>query len=186
MLRHLSFLKYLSYKDDGVVADPVLAQKQLDLLCEYGYASFHEAEKINNASYKRIKRLRDRITQYLNMGDCVFLTLTFSDACLENTSEKTRRDYVRDYLKSVSEHYLANIDYGVDDRYTHREHYHALVVAKEVNTDAWTLKCGFAWRESVHRDCCEVKLAKYISKLTNHAIKKSTRRYVYIYSRSKI
>ena len=139
-----------------------------------------EARLINSASYKRMTRLKDRIRQYLLSGQCIWLTLTFSDDTLSKTSEETRRKYVSRFLKSQSNCYIANIDYGSQNE---REHYHAVVVGDFVDMKPWK-KYGFALTERIkNHDKTPVKLAKYVSKLTNHAIKETTRRCCYIYSR---
>lgn len=140
-----------------------------------------EARLINNASYHRVKRLNERIERYLSMGECIWLTLTFNDKTLSETNAKTRRRYVSHFLKSQSNYYVANIDYGKDNE---REHYHAVVVGSFVDMEKWS-KYGFAYTERIKNHLkTSVKLSKYVSKLTNHAIKESTKRQVYVYSRS--
>ena len=179
-LNAISYQRYANLKD-GIVVDPVLDQQMLDLVCEYGHASMLEAKRINNASYKRVERLRDRIYSFLCMGKCKFVTLTFDPETLDNTSVKTRRQYVSRFLKSISDYYVANIDYGIDDRYTHREHYHAIVVT-DWTDEKW--EHGFYKYETCDfRDRSSTIMAKYVNKLTNHAIKESTKRCCYIYYR---
>lgn len=166
---------------DGIVIDKDNDDKYIDLLFEYGDKYVKEARKINTASFRRVERLKNRIKDYLLSGQCIFVTLTFNDDCMNNTSEETRRQYVSRYLKSISNKYVANIDYGVNDKYTHREHYHAVVLIDWID-EKWTH--GYIWREKVHQDCSDEKLSKYITKLCNHAIKESTKRCCYIYSRN--
>lgn len=138
------------------------------------------ARRINNSNNKRVKRLNDRIERYLSLGTCIWLTLTFNDTTIVNTTEQTRKTYVRKYLKSLSKYYVGNIDYG---KTTEREHYHALVVTDYVDMDKWTY--GFAYTERIknHKGSSKA-LSKYVSKLTAHAVKESTRRSAYLYSRS--
>lgn len=139
-----------------------------------------EARAINNANYNRVKRLKGRIEQYLTMGQCIWLTLTFTDEILAKTSQETRRRYVSRFLKSQSNSYIANIDYGKD---TEREHYHAVVLCDYLDKSKWLY--GFSYTERVKNHVnSPKKLSKYVSKLTNHAIKETTKRQVYIYSRS--
>lgn len=159
-----------------------IEHKYTELLASVGLRFINEARKINLASWKRTRRLRERIRSYLEMGECVWLTLTFSEEVLNNTSVETRRKYVARYLKSQSKYYLANIDFG-KNRF--REHYHAIVVSNYLDTKPWTDNYGYTWTERIknHVDS-ENKLAKYVSKLTNHAIKETTKRQCYIYSRS--
>ena len=141
-------------------------------------------DNLNKARRKRTKRLNDKIGKMLAVGDCIFLTLTFNDEVLSNTSQLTRRRYVSRYLKTQSEHYCANIDYGTKNE---REHYHAVVFAKTVNMALWENKYGFAYAERVvvkNDGSSSEKIAKYISKLTNHAIKNTTHNCKVIYSKN--
>lgn len=170
---------YLNHLD-GIIQDYDLDNKYFDLCLEYQYKDIVEARKINTSSYKRVKRLNKRIETYLQSGQCIWLTITFNDTTLSNTSEKTRRRYVSRFLKSVSTSYLANIDYG---KTTEREHYHAVVLCDFVDPKCWSY--GFIYTERIKNHInAPVKLSKYVSKLTNHAIKESTKRNVYIYSRN--
>ena len=163
--------------------------------------AYKEAKKINNARYKRVTRLKLRIADILTTCESpCFLTLTFSDETLESTSADTRRQYVRKYLASYGVPYVANIDYGAKNG---REHYHA-VIGCPVDLDVWNDKCGFSLSESItpnrwktvpkkyahlspaeqsermHLDTL-ARLSKYVAKLTNHAIKETTKRSAVIY-----
>ena len=140
---------------------------------------YKEAIKINYASYKRKTRLQDRITDMLTKGDALFLTLTFTDEVLSTTSADTRRRYVRRILKNFNCDYVANIDFGTKNG---REHYHCVISISQVSSDFWPY--GIADIEKV-RNCTgdSARLAKYISKLTNHAIKETCKQNRIIYSR---
>lgn len=143
---------------------------------------FNEVIKIDNANYHRVKRLKDRVAKMLNKGKCIFLTLTFNDLTLANTTAKERRVAVVRYLKTFKADYIANIDFGAIN---HREHYHALIVADKVNYSKWN-KYGNINGQKVRLndiDNDKTKLAKYIAKLSNHAIKETTKRNALIYSR---
>lgn len=141
---------------------------------------WQEAEKINHASYKRNKRLKDRIEQMLLDGNCYFLTLTFSDDTLNRTSDKWRRKSVTYILKEISPEYVANIDYGKKNG---REHYHAVIRCDSVpDLSAWK-RFGFFNVQRVRSEDDFVKLGKYVGKLTNHAIKNTTRGTRIIYSK---
>lgn len=142
-------------------------------------SDYIEAMKINNCAYHRSIRLKKKIEKMLSMGQCIFLTLTFTDGVLEKTSEETRKKYVKRYLKSCSNYYIANIDYGTKND---REHYHAIILTEKVNYKLWH-KYGAIKGEVIRSNgISEIKLGKYISKLTNHAIKESTKRNAIIYS----
>lgn len=140
---------------------------------------YKEAVRVNFASYKRKTRLQDRISDMLMSGDTLFLTLTFTNEVLENTSAETRRRYVTRVLKKFNCNYVANIDYGKE---TEREHYHCVISISHLPKNFWPY--GFCKIEKV-RNCSgdSARLAKYISKLTNHAIKETCKQNRIIYSR---
>lgn len=165
---------------DGVIQDYDLDSAYFDLLNEYDYKDIKEARKINKATYQRIKRLKDKITQYIEEKPCIWATLTFSDEVLANTNPETRRQYVRRFLKSHSACYLANIDYGSKNE---REHYHALMVVDKVPRGSWSYGFDKYKRVRVNQKSSAVRISKYISKLTNHAIKETTKSCYIIYSR---
>lgn len=150
--------------------------KELGLSREY-----LECIKINKASYERTKRLRNRVTDMLVSGNCIFLTLTFTDDTLANTSSKQRRVAVTRYLKLFNAKYVANIDFGAKN---HREHYHAIIQCDNVDYSKW-IYGAINGEKIVNRDIStdSVKLAKYVAKLSNHAIKETTKRSSLIYSR---
>ena len=170
---------YVMYRD-GIMPSPYINNLYIDLVFKHGQKAIDEARKINQASYHRTSRLQNRIAKFLSMGTCKFLTLEFKQETLDHTSKETRRKYVSTFLKSVSDYYVANIDYGEKKG---REHYHAVVVADYVNLDSWIY--GFKSALTIHLPNSDVKLPKYINKLTNHAIKDTTRGNRCIYSRYK-
>ena len=137
-----------------------------------------EARKINYAHYSRIKRLQNKIAKMLESGNCIFLTFTFTDKVLEITNADTRRQKVRRYLSSYNCDYVANIDFGAKNG---REHYHALIQTDKVDYKAFHY--GSLNGEKVRSTNDFVKLAKYISKLTNHAIKDTCKGSRMIYNR---
>lgn len=144
----------------------------------FNLEDWQEAHRINKASYARIQRLKRRIAAMLKNGECLFLTLTFTDEVLRNTTEDTRRQIVRRYLKSFGVPYVANIDYGKKNG---REHYHAVIQTDYVDYSAYTY--GAINGEKIHSAEDYVKLSKYVAKLTNHAIKQTNKRQVIIYSK---
>lgn len=155
--------------------------EEMMLYQEQGYSDkdIKEARNINRASHYRKERLEARISNYLSQGQCIFVTLTFNNYVLERTNEETRRKYVRRYLRSQSACYVANIDYGKTNE---REHYHAVVLGDRLNMSEWHY--GYIYVERVKNHLkTSLKLSKYVTKLCNHAIKETTKRSVYIYSR---
>jgi len=143
-----------------------------------GEKVWRECEKINHAYRQRVKRLRRNITAMLLQGTCFFVTLTFSDETLAKTTAETRRRYVTRFLKTQSDTYCANIDFGSKNN---REHYHGIILADKVDFAEWD-KYGFSNGKAIRNADDSIKLAKYISKLTNHAIKDTTKGARAIYS----
>lgn len=141
---------------------------------------FRESQKILFAQHQRTKRLRSRIEFIIrNYENSTFVTLTFTDTVLQSTSDKTRRKYVELYLKEQSGGfpYIANIDFGSENG---REHYHA-VCGFRLNPSSWSY--GALNVKKIRKSTKPIVLAKYVSKLTNHAIKETCRRACIIYSR---
>lgn len=166
-----------------------LMDKLTEEISHFSEEEIEEAVKVNRAGYQRTKRLKDRILKLLENQNAIFVTLTFRNSVLENTNEQTRRDYVRKYLKSQCLKYVANIDFGKTNE---REHYHAVVVPKsnELDGKKYREQCGQIDFERVWHKANELdyentakRMAKYVNKLTNHAIKETTRQNRVMYSR---
>jgi len=177
--------------DSGVIM-PFLRRSSDDLMSTNDLISYCkendlikvylECKKINHASYNRTNRLKQRIERMLLNGSCIFLTLTFNDDTLNNTTEKQRRVFVTRYLKLFNCMYVANIDFG---KTNHREHYHALINCDRIDYSLWNQYGNINGEKVRNKDISsdKTKLAKYICKLSNHAIKETTRRSSLIYSR---
>lgn len=150
------------------------------------FDEWKEANRINHASFERSLRLRKRIKKILEASqspeyNAIFLTLTFTDKTLNSTSDETRRKYVRRFLKENCISYVANKDFGARNG---REHYHAAVLLKgKLNYSKWKYGSLNGQKIRLNGMSDDVRLAKYIAKLTNHAIKKTCKRNVLIYSR---
>lgn len=144
-----------------------------------------ECFKINHAEYERTKRLKNRVATMLLNGSCIFLTLTFTDATLKETTPQQRRVAVSRYLKQYNCMYVANIDFGKDKTKTMREHYHALINCDKVEFESWRRYGNINAERIRNRDIesDKTKLSKYIAKLSNHAIKETTKRSSLMYSR---
>lgn len=181
------------------------ALRERCFLLEQDERAYKEAEKINKARYKRVKRLRLYLSSMLKKSlTVIFLTLTFDDKTLFNTTEQTRRKYVQRFLSNLSDCYVANIDFGAKNG---REHYHA-VIDCYVPVKEWSY--GHALAEIVQGEFDSVRsvpkryqtlsieeqklrimednekrLAKYVAKLTNHAIKETNKRCSVIYASPK-
>lgn len=142
------------------------------------FIEWHEAQKINKAFYARVKRLKNKITKMLEGGTCIFLTFTFTDEVLKKTTADTRRQKIRRFLNFYDAPYVANIDFGAKNG---REHYHAIIQIDKINYSLYDY--GALNGKKIKSTSDSIKLAKYISKLTNHAIKETTKRNSIIYSR---
>lgn len=172
------------------------------LVSHWTKAQIENAQKLLRAYYKRVARLRVRIRSILKSSEPHFLTLTFTDDVLNSTTADTRRQYVRRFLSSISENYVANIDFGAENG---REHYHAVIdclppkwdygfyfyepIICQNSTNYVKKRYQGLPQEEIDRLTTlenEKRLSKYVAKLTNHAIKETTRGCRAIYSRSKV
>lgn len=148
-----------------------------------------EFERIEKNHRKKVRRLKNRIANMIVGNDCLFLTLTFTDKVLEKTSADSRRQYVKKFLKLFNVPYVANIDFGAKKG---REHYHAILQLDKIDYHLWkygTIK-GLKVRNDIKVDengCITSetieRLSRYVAKLTNHAIKATTKRCSIMYSR---
>lgn len=140
-----------------------------------------ECMRINDAFYHRVSHLKYKVAGLISQPS-VFLTFTFRDDVLENTKANTRRQRVIRLLKSFGVPYIANIDFG---KKNHREHYHALLQVPKIDCKAVIKQYGYGAIkcEKVRSVDDFTQISKYISKLTNHAIKETTKRSAIIYSR---
>ena len=59
------FLQYRDFVEFGIVPSQKYDDEYVNLTMKYGSKWIKEARKINIASYRRIQRLKDRITSYL-------------------------------------------------------------------------------------------------------------------------
>ena len=156
-----------------------LTKEKETFIKKYGYTTLKIANNLNHASYKRVARLKERIREAVESGSAYFITITFKPETLNNTNEKTRRRYVSRWLKSLTPFYVANIDYG---ELKGREHYHAIITSDTRPPKTW--KYGFIDILKIRTtENDTIRISKYISTLTNHAIKHTTKGKRIIYSR---
>lgn len=142
-------------------------------LRRYGFEVFSVCRNFLRSEIGRTRRCKDKIGDCVISGRAYFVTLTFKDSVLASTSRETRRRYASRSLKAESLCYVGNIDFGGK---TDREHYHALVQAdKRPTFDWWVDHCGFVKVEKIGNTAEDLmKVAKYTTKLSRHALKKST------------
>lgn len=132
-----------------------------------GYNLIDCADRLLESKYRKAKKVRDKITNLVLTNSAIFITLTFKDSVLSKTSDLTRRRYVARYLKENCKEYVANVDFGALNG---REHYHA-VVSKDVDLSKW-YRYGAIQVERVRPlEDSTKRISRYISKLTNHALK---------------
>lgn len=170
--------------DSGVAAEYKKARKVSyfehddsligSLRIRYGDDVVRVCRSLDNARVKRASRVKKRMVEYVLAGSCYFLTLTFKDEVLNNTSEETRRIYVARFLKAHFSAYVANIDYGdkAKNPDSHeREHYHALATLSNGEVPRqWDY--GFISVKKVKEtEKDATATAKYSAKLSNHALK---------------
>lgn len=128
---------------------------------EYNYIKREYLSRINK--YKRIKRFIEENYSFSNNN--YFITFTIND----NYINLKRNTYLK-HLKAIFKDKVAilNTDYGALNE---RLHFHAICFDID-NTDflhAWSY--GFTNAKLIRKFEDKVKLAKYVSKLCNHAIK---------------
>lgn len=155
--------------NDGVVLYSLSSNCWDTMLEPYrnGYNMIDCADRLNDSKYRKSKKVRDKITKLVLTNNAIFITLTFNDKTLSKTSAETRRRYVARYLKLNCKEYVANIDFGALNG---REHYHA-VVSKDIDFSKW-YKYGVINAERVRPlENSTERISRYITKLTNHALK---------------
>lgn len=159
---------------------------------------YAEANRIVDADKQRKKRLKQRIERIFSKGRTYFITLTFNDEVMNSTDAHTRRVYVTRFLKEISDDYVGNVDFGAQGG---REHFHAVIHSDKLDDIQYFYSKKYGW---ICSQCDQFKgwtygyysikscgtdnkdkskLAWYVSKLTNHAIKETTKRNALIYSR---
>ena len=141
------------------------------------------AQRLNSNEYKRVKRLKDKMLNSVLSNQAIFLTLTFTDDTLARTTNLTRRRYVSRYLKSQSDYYIANRDFGATNA---REHYHAVVISKKVDYSMWRKYGAINSKRIAPTQTSNVRVSKYVAKLSNHAIKETATQQRLIYSKKML
>lgn len=130
--------------------------------------------RLYNSNHIRKERVKERISNMVNTNHAYFLTLTFSDKMFSRRcSAETRRRYIRRFLREQCKDYLANIDFGSNNE---REHYHAVVIPKSIIDFAKyreLFDSSINCKRIIKSAASEKLLSRYISKLTNHALKEN-------------
>lgn len=172
--------------DTGVVIDLNTLSKSIDdTIDRVGVCAYIEASRINNAKYHRQCRLSNRIANIIT-NHSYFLTFTFENKYVYIPSKsymtpKMMRNVVQRYLRDNFYDYVANVDYGAKNG---RIHFHAVASAYFIDPNTWPY--GNLDYEVIYTNNDPKLLTKYIDKLTNHAIKETTRRNHLIYHRKNV
>lgn len=142
--------------------------------------------KSKSSYYRLTKKIKDMIKE----NHAYFLTITFNNESLENLTETTRKNHVKQWLKDNFALYIANQDYGKKKQ---REHYHAIVLRTmeffndiKVNKYAHffrndTFKNGFINQKRIFTN--EKYLKSDIKRLINHIYKPTNNKNNIIFSR---
>lgn len=164
--------------------------ERLDRLrIDLGEDNFHLLECLSKARYKKIQRLTKLIIRMMSKGQAYFFTFTFNDRALSKFGFKSLRRKVSYILKKTCSMYVANVDFGDRDKNPEskeRIHYHgvALIFDEEELRRYWNKNSGFLKLEPIgNSDKDNKKVSKYITKVSAHAFKDSTRQYRFIFYR---
>ena len=140
------------------------------------FDELRECKRIFDSQRKRAQRIRERITRMI-VKQCLFLTLTFTDETLQDTSDTTRRRYITRFLSQFNVPAIANKDFGKENG---REHYHAIIQIDRIDYYLYDYGAINGIKVVVGSET-DLRIAKYIAKLTNHAIKETTKQSRLIY-----
>lgn len=141
--------------------------------------AYDECNKINHAYYNRVNRLLERV-EIILQKPCLLLTFTWDNEHINESSIETKRKYVQRVLNKLGCHYVANIDYGSKND---RVHFHALAQIDKIDNTNKQLWCYGALNFKQVRVKNSKALSKYLHKLTNHAIKETTKGCRIMYDR---
>jgi hypothetical protein len=143
-----------------------------------------EYEKILNARYQKVSRVKKRLLYLLIRFKYVwFVTFTFSDTYI-NKCDRTKRDLIKSVINTHDFKYILNIDYG---KQTMRQHFHC-IIATNIDMDLNQYfqnfyQGGFSLSIQCKNGIDDFKrLSKYINKLVNHCLKATTNRQRLVYN----
>lgn len=173
--KELNHYKKQCFTENPFLTWRKLKEKIFNHFLDLGYPLplIEQAFKVLSCNNSRRTRCLEKTNNIVSNNKYVYFgTLTFNDGTLSKTSDKTRRRYVSYYLKSISNDYIANIDFGdktKNPNSNEREHYHCLI-ATDKKPESWKYGfCKFQLVGTTEVDC--KRISKYIAKLTNHSMK---------------
>lgn len=133
---------------------------------------FQVVYRINRSDYSKVSRVRERVQALLYLSsEPVFMTFTLADAALGKYSYSYIVKTLHNFLRSNFDYAICNEDYGAKNG---RLHFHALVSSR-ADCSFWINKFGAVNSKPIVLGN-STAIAKYIAKLTNHAVKATTKR----------
>jgi len=127
---------------------------------------------ISNQKYHKHSRIHKRIKAMFERENLVFYTLTLTDETLCNCSLEYLKRMAQEWCSKYLSHYVGNLDFGVDERYTQRPHFHVIGNYKiKPSFDSW--KYGNLDFERTYNNNYK-GISHYIIKLSRHATKEAT------------
>lgn len=171
----------------GIQAEDIQDERMNKLRSSY-MVNFTDEEwrickNIYSSRCHQFKRIKSRISKLLDSGPCFFLTFTLNDDHVNDSLNLLERRIKELFRSSGIDQYIAHQDFGIDDRYTHRLHYHAICRAESLSQiKSW--KYGFyCYKPITNKN--DSRLACYLNKLSCHYVKSSNYNRKVIYSRKK-
>lgn len=166
---------------DNIINDVIKYNKQRSFAFYHNlpFERNNEYEKILNSRSHKCSRIKKRLLYLIIRHKYIwFCTFTINDNFI-NKCERTKRDYLKQYLNTHDFKYILNVDFGQNG--TQRQHYHC-ILATNINMDVNqyfqnVLNDSFGWTLSL--SCLTTssdfkRISKYVNKLSNHCIKAST------------
>ena len=126
---------------------------------------YDEVNKIINSYNGKRRRIKKRISK-MNKNNIWFGTYTIEDKYMNKNHTRKLKEILK------GKNFIINSDYGDKNK---RLHYHAIIESEEEPT---TWSYGFCKFIKVKNNNKEA-LSKYLTKLTNHTIKKTTDKIIY-------
>ena len=164
----------------------MLDEQLLNILKEYNHCRKYnkdfvkdkKLESLLSARYHKVSRIKQHLVWlYHHKKNIYFITFTFSDENLKKC-DRTKKDMIKKSLLSFDEdiYIILNIDYGKKNE---REHYHCIVGTDsdlDLRTFLQLVYPDIIWCQNVNFSSDSIsQLPKYLNKLTNHAIKNTTK-----------
>lgn len=171
----------------------MLDENLLIKLKEYNHARKYDPnfkkdkklESLLSSRYQKVSRIKQHFVWLLQKKKYFyFVTFTFDDEHIK-LCDRSRKDLIKKSLYSFDNeiYYILNIDYG---KQTERLHYHAIIGTNrcsDFNQHLLDNYPCFIKVENIRLDKNSIiKLPKYLNKLSNHAVKRSTRNSRILYN----